>query len=53
MREAAGHFPVGPVAIVSHGLTIACLLCWIHGYPLEKARQHIPANGVPIEVSWP
>lgn len=53
MREAAAHFPVGPVVIVSHGLTIACLLCWIHGYPLEKARQHIPANGVPIEVSWP
>lgn len=50
VREIAARFPRGPVVIVSHGLTLACLLCSMHGFPLEQAREHIPPNGVPVEL---
>ena len=53
VREIAARFPRGPVVIVSHGLTLACLLCSMHGFPLEQAREHIPPNGVPVELVWP
>lgn len=53
MCEIAGRFPRGPVVIVSHGLTLACVLCTIEDVPLAMAREHIPENGVPVERMWP
>lgn len=53
LEDLAARHPLGPVAIVSHGLTLACLLCQARGLPLVEARRHIPNNGEPIELVWP
>jgi broad specificity phosphatase PhoE len=53
LGDLARRHPAGPVVIVSHGLTLACLRCTIDGIPLEQARDHIPPNGVILERRWP
>jgi broad specificity phosphatase PhoE len=41
-----------PVLIVSHGLSLALILCRALGIPPEKVYEHIPANAVPTRVIW-
>ncbi len=53
VREIAALYADGSVVLVSHGLTLACLLCALQAIPLEEARQHIPDNCVPVELDWP
>jgi len=53
LGDLAIRYPLGPVVVVSHGLTLACVLCEARGLPLEDARQHIPPNAVPVELTWP
>jgi len=53
LREIAERFPNGHVAVVSHGLTLACVLCTMDGVPLEQARERIPPNGAAVERQWP
>jgi broad specificity phosphatase PhoE len=50
--DIARAHPEGPVLIVSHGLTLAVLLCMARGLPLETARDHIPENATPIYIKW-
>lgn len=40
----------GPILIVSHGLTLAALVCMSKHIPLEQAYEHIPENAEPIRV---
>jgi broad specificity phosphatase PhoE len=41
-----------PILIVSHGLTLATLICISNHTPLEKAYEHIPENAKPHRVDW-
>lgn len=40
----------GPLLIVSHGLTLASLICVSSHIPLEKAYEHIPENATPVRI---
>ncbi len=53
LDEIAQVFPQAVVAVVSHGLSLATVLCRARGLPLEKAREIIPDNATPVEVVWP
>jgi len=53
LTDIAPAFPRGPVVVVSHGLSLACVLCHARRIPLDHARQHIPPNAVPVELTWP
>jgi broad specificity phosphatase PhoE len=45
--------PEGRVLLVSHGVTLACLICRARGLPLDQALHVIPDNAHPIQVDWP
>jgi broad specificity phosphatase PhoE len=49
----AHRHPRGAVLIVSHGLTLATLLCQARGRPLGEAYQAIPENAIPEVIDWP
>jgi broad specificity phosphatase PhoE len=53
LKDIAAAFPRGPVLVVSHGLSLACVLCEVQQFPMEQARRHIPPNTTPIELVWP
>lgn len=40
------------VLIVSHGLTLAALVCLAQGEPLNRAYWLIPQNAEPVVVEW-
>jgi broad specificity phosphatase PhoE len=45
--------PGSAVLVVSHGLTLATLLCLAQGCPLGEAYQAIPENAALEVVPWP
>ena len=53
MKEIATQVPAGTVILVSHGLALGCVVCQASGIPLQHAREHIPENGVALELDWP
>lgn len=52
LADIAADFPHGPIVVVSHGLSLACVLCEARRIPLDQARRHIPPNAVPIDLTW-
>lgn len=42
----------GPILIVSHGLTLASLICMSSHIPLKQAYEHIPENAKPHRIEW-
>lgn len=50
--EIAGRHPHDDVLLVSHGLSLAILLCHAYGIPLEHVYDHIPENAKPQRVEW-
>ena len=50
--EIARLHAAGPVLVVSHGLSLATLICRALGRPLAEARHHIPENAVPVPIDW-
>lgn len=53
LDEIACAHPDGRVAVVSHGLALAAVLCRVRGLPLTRAYDLIPNNAQPVEVDWP
>ena len=51
--QIAHQHPGGTVLLVSHGVSLACLICRARGLPLEQALQVIPDNAHVIQVDWP
>jgi broad specificity phosphatase PhoE len=51
-NQIAGNHPNETVLIVSHGVSLACLICRVRGLPLEQALYVIPENAQPIKVDW-
>jgi broad specificity phosphatase PhoE len=52
MRKIVRLYPSGSIIVVSHGLTLATLICEEGGIPLEDAFRHIPENAIPTWVEW-
>lgn len=52
LDEIAGLYLGGNVLVVSHGLALATILCFIQGFPIGQAYLHIPDNSVPNWISW-
>jgi broad specificity phosphatase PhoE len=52
-RQIAEKHPYRTVLLVSHGVSLACLICKVRGLPLEQALHMIPDNAHPIQVGWP
>ena len=50
--EIAGRHPYDDVLLVSHGLSLAILLCHARGIPLEQVYDHIPENAKPQRLEW-
>jgi broad specificity phosphatase PhoE len=50
--DIAQTYAPGPLLVVTHGLALATLLCRVHGFPLESAYQHIPANMGTQPIDW-
>ncbi len=42
--------PLGPVAIVSHGLPLAIIKAHFQGLPIEAIWDHIPENAAPFMI---
>ena len=40
------------VIIVSHGVSLAYIICLAQGFPLDEIYQHIPENAKPYCVKW-
>jgi broad specificity phosphatase PhoE len=43
----------GKILLVSHGVSLACLICRAHDMPLGKAFEVIPNNAHPVQIEWP
>ena len=51
-NEIAQAYPGGRVLVVSHGVTVASLVCQANGFPLEEIYYNIPDNAQPVVVQW-
>jgi len=40
------------VVVVSHGLSLATLVCQAQGISLAEVYNHIPDNGHPLYITW-
>lgn len=52
LDEISTRYPVGLVGVVSHGLSIATILCKVNGIPVKHAYRSIPDNAEPVWVEW-
>jgi len=50
--EIAIKHPEQKVFIVSHGISIATLICMANGFPMSKAFEMIPENADPYIIEW-
>jgi len=51
--ELAGRHPGQQVLLVSHGVTLAALICLARRIPIQAAYDHLPANAGAEIVPWP
>lgn len=49
----ARHDPNAHLLVVSHGLSLAVLLCHVQQRPLKEAIHLVPQNSSPIFIHWP
>ena len=50
--EIAQAYPAGRVVVVSHGITVAALVCQANGFPLEEIYYNVPDNAQPVVIQW-
>lgn len=50
--EIVSAYPQGPVVIVSHGLTLATLICLARHYSLRQVFDLLPPNAIPEKIEW-
>ena len=51
--EIAAKNRSGSILLVSHGVSLALIICHLEKYPLAEVYEHIPANAQPYCVNWP
>jgi len=52
LNELSRIYPDSSVLIVSHGLSLATMICRSQGLPVERAYEMIPANTDPVWINW-
>lgn len=52
LEEISARHPAGNVLLVSHGLSLATIICQVRGIPVGKAYTVIPENATPQWVEW-
>jgi alpha-ribazole phosphatase len=52
MDDLSHRFPGGKVLIISHGLTLATILCKVRRIPIGQAYRLIPGNAEIIWIEW-
>lgn len=52
LEEISRAHPQGSVLVVSHGLSLATVLCKARGIPVGQAYTVIPDNAEPLWVDW-
>lgn len=52
LDDITRQYPDQAVLLVSHGLSLATIICEVEKIPLGKAYQVIPDNAVPTWVGW-
>ena len=40
------------VIIISHGVSLAIIICHAQGFPLDEVYEHVPENAKPYRVEW-
>jgi broad specificity phosphatase PhoE len=50
--EIADRHPNDSVLIISHGVSLAVIICHAQGIPLDKVYEHIPENAKSYRVEW-
>jgi broad specificity phosphatase PhoE len=50
--EIAQKHPGESVLIVSHGVSLAVIICHAEGFPMDKVYEHIPGNLQPYRILW-
>jgi broad specificity phosphatase PhoE len=50
--EIARKFPDDSILIVSHGVSLALIICQAERFPMEEVYDHIPDNAQPYCVQW-
>jgi broad specificity phosphatase PhoE len=50
--EIAGKHPNESALIVSHGVSLAVMVCHAQGIPLNNVYEYIPENAKPYRVEW-
>jgi broad specificity phosphatase PhoE len=53
LDDITAQYPHGSVLVVSHGLSIATVICKKEHIPVGLAYQRIPENAEPVWVTWP
>lgn len=52
VKEITARHPNETVAIVSHGVALAAVICQAEAIPLAQIYTHIPENAKPYIVEW-
>ena len=52
VTDIAKKYPDDSVLIVSHGVSLAVIICHAQGIPMDKVYEHIPENMIPYRVEW-
>lgn len=52
LEDFSRQHTAGPVLIVSHGLSLATVICKVRGIPIGQAYTVIPDNARPLWVDW-
>jgi broad specificity phosphatase PhoE len=52
VKDIAGEHPGDSVLIVSHGVSLAVIICSAEGIAMDKVYEHIPENAKPHRVEW-
>jgi broad specificity phosphatase PhoE len=52
MDEIAQKHPDDSILIVSHGVSLAVIICHAKGFPMDEVYEHIPGNLQPQLILW-
>jgi len=52
VNDIAKEHTAESVIIVSHGVSLAIIICHAQGFPLDEVYEHIPENAKLYRVEW-
>jgi broad specificity phosphatase PhoE len=53
VNEIVHKHPDESILIVSHGVSLAIIICQAEEFPLDQVYEHIPVNAQPYCIQWP